>query len=67
MHNDGNGMWFTTCWDIKLQRIHPYSDHFDLDYYDYYNPYKGNYEIGSYRGRFTIGELAEYVNSWDTF
>ena len=64
LHSDGGSMWFITSWDVQVQRIHPYSDHFDLDHYDFYNPVRGNFEIGGRRGYYTIGELAKYGNSW---
>ncbi|WP_254513740.1 restriction endonuclease [Anatilimnocola floriformis] len=65
LHSDGTGMWYITYWDIKLRRILPYSDHFDRDHYDYYNPVRGNFETGISRNSYTIGELAEYGNRWD--
>ena len=64
LHTEDGGMWFITCWDIQLQHILPYSDHFDLDHYDFYNPVRGNFEIGSLRKDYSIGELAEYGNHW---
>jgi hypothetical protein len=64
LHTDERGSWFATRWDIKLQRVHPHSDHFDLDHYDYYDPVRGNFEIGMLRGDYTVGELAEYGNRW---
>jgi hypothetical protein len=64
LHSDRTSMWYITNWDVKLQRINPHSDHFDLDHYDFYDPYRGNFVIGSPRGRYTIGDLAKYFNSW---
>lgn len=64
LHSDGNGIWYITYWDIQVQRINPHSDHFDLDHYDFYNPVRGNFEVGGYRGNYTIGELAKYGNHW---
>lgn len=63
LHTRDGGSWYTTNWDIQLKRISPYSDHFDLDHYDFYDSQIGNYEIGSQRG-YTIGELEGYGNSW---
>lgn len=62
LHTDGEAMWYITYWDVQLQRIHPHSDHFDVDHYDFYNPVRGNFEIGSHRGDYTVGELARYGN-----
>jgi hypothetical protein len=64
LHSDGTSMWFITNWDIRLQRISPYSDHFHLDHYNFYAPVLSNLESGRKRGELTIGELARYGNNW---
>lgn len=64
LHSGNGTMWYITYWDIQVQRISRHSDHFDLDHYDFYNPVRGNFAIGSSRGRYTIGDLAEYGNHW---
>lgn len=64
LHSNDGAMWHITYWDIQVQRISPYSDHFDLDHYDFYNPVRGNFEVGNCRGDCTIGELVEYGNHW---
>lgn len=64
LHSDDDGMWYITYWDVQVQRIHPYSDHFNLDHYDFYNPVRGNFEAGIRRGDDTIGDLAEHANHW---
>lgn len=64
LHSAGGAMWYTTYWDIQVQRINPYSDHYDLDHYDFYNPVCEKFEVGGYRGDCTIGELSERFNEW---
>lgn len=64
LHSEGGSSWFHTTWDIALQEIHPYSDHFDVDHYDFYNPVRGTFEIGMLRGNYSVGELAELGNVW---
>jgi hypothetical protein len=62
-YSEGNISWFPTHWDVRMRKVLPWSDHFDKDHYDYYDPYIGNYRLGSDRGR-SIGELARYGDSW---
>jgi hypothetical protein len=64
LHTDSETSWYLTRWDIQLQSINPHSDHFDLDHYAFYNPVRGNFEIGSLRGDYSVGELFEYGNEW---
>jgi hypothetical protein len=63
LYSDDSSMWYITIWDIRLRIIIPYSDHFDVDHYDYYNSEKGNFTGGILRGR-SISELARYGDFW---
>jgi hypothetical protein len=47
-------------WDVRLHRIHPFSDHFDRDHYSYYD---GQNFGGSMRG-YSVEDLAQYGNRW---
>lgn len=63
---DGEGLdsgFHCTTWDIIMRKVLFTSDHFDLDHYDYYNPYSGNYRIGLLRGE-SIGELERCFDRW---
>ncbi|HXK40346.1 MAG TPA: hypothetical protein VJ837_05965, partial [Candidatus Paceibacterota bacterium] len=64
LHNENGWMSYITRWDIQVRRTKPYSDHFDLDHYDFYNRFRGNFEAGVLRGDYSVGELAEYGNRW---
>lgn len=64
LHSSGETMWYITYWDIQVKRIFPYSDHFDLDHYDFYNPVRGNFAIGSRRGDYTLEDMVRYGNRW---
>jgi Restriction endonuclease len=64
LHSSGETMWYITYWDIQVKRILPYSDHFDLDHYDFYNPVRGNFAIGSGRGNCTLEDMVRYGNRW---
>lgn len=64
LHSEGGAMWYMANWDVQIQRISPFSDHFDLDHYDFYNPVRGNFEAGIIRGDHTIGDLARYGDQW---
>lgn len=64
LHSDSGTMWYITYWDIALKRIFPSSDHFDLDHYDYYDPYGGTFEVGIPRDRDFVGEMAHYGDQW---
>jgi hypothetical protein len=57
-------MWFFTSWDIQVRHFHRHSDHFDLDRYNFYNPFRGNFEIGIQRGEYTVGDLVKNGNRW---
>lgn len=65
LHSDGLCMWHMTQWDIELRRIAPYSDHYNVDHYDFYVPYRGTYQIGSPRRSF-ISEKARHGDQWGT-
>jgi hypothetical protein len=62
-YSEGNISWYPTQWDIRMRNVNPWSDHFDKDHYDYYDPSISNYRQGSERGP-SIGELARYFNQW---
>jgi hypothetical protein len=64
LHTDGIGSWHDTHWDVALRRIFPYSDHFDLDHYDFYNPNRGMFEVGLPRDSYFLGEAAAYGDYW---
>ncbi|MDB6172079.1 MAG: hypothetical protein JWL59_1390 [Chthoniobacteraceae bacterium] len=64
LHSDGVASWYCTNWDIELKTIRPYSDHFDLDHYSFYNPHVGRFEAGIPR-QDTIGYLAERGDRWN--
>lgn len=49
------------CWDINFVKYHPYSDHFDIDHYDYYSRYLPNFLGGTPRER--DSDIEEY---WST-
>ena len=63
LHSKGDVSWFPTHWDVRLRKVSLFSDHFDKDHYDYYDPYLSNYRLGMERGR-SIGDLATYFNEW---
>jgi hypothetical protein len=59
---NAGAMWYLTGWDIRLTFTNPYSEHYQIDHSDYYQPYLRNFERGLFRGP-TIGDLAE-MNRW---
>jgi len=63
LHSDDSGEWHSTTWDVLLRKVLPFSDHFDLDHYNYYNRDAGNFQVGFSRGE-TIGELVKYFDHW---
>jgi hypothetical protein len=63
LHCDDDSMWYLTHWDVRLRRIFPFSAHFHLDHYTYYERDDGNFQVGGTRGD-TVEELASYSNRW---
>ena len=64
LHSEGGSEWYPCTWDIGFREIYPHSDHFDLDHYDFYKNDAANFAWGGLRDGKSIGELADYSNSW---
>lgn len=63
LHSGKSGSWYATYWDVELRKTWPLSDHFHVDHYDYYVPYRGTYQIGMARDKF-ISEKSTYTDRW---
>ncbi|HLP75720.1 MAG TPA: restriction endonuclease [Candidatus Paceibacterota bacterium] len=64
LYEDGGIMWYCTYWDIALKRILPFSDHFNKDHYDFYNPHDGTFRTGGPRGDWFLGDTYRHRNDW---
>ncbi len=63
LHKGRSAEWYRTTWDVVLRKVRRFSDHFDLDHYQYYKPHAGNFRIGLPRTD-SIGELRKIFDRW---
>lgn len=57
LHSDSGAERYLTFWDVRLVRTMPFSDRYQEDGSEYYEPHMPKFEVGEARGP-TIGELA---------